>query len=296
MAELQAEIQGVNEEDAKTRGLCKVKRDQIRFMEEKLAAMRAQLQAKMEGIERWRIQMKAKFRVGDETLDQILGKEVLVSDQDSLETISRKISIKIEHPGDKKEFERTFAVYAEKLKAREQQIQKLVAKAQNMRSHLSELSESHDKDDQRLTELEQEGLKLRNEYSEVAMREQTLEHQRDDRQAQLELGIRKQGEDDFNEFLKKNEQVFKGVKKTYGTKVAEKIKQEHKREINELAMTQQLERRNAIRAVHSTIQRLSLVIESTEACDKLVPQINEVARDCDRGNRQEQRVRRRRRR
>eukprot|EP01022_Parablepharisma_sp_SALTPOND_P004400 TRINITY_DN120220_c1_g1_i1.p1 TRINITY_DN120220_c1_g1~~TRINITY_DN120220_c1_g1_i1.p1 ORF type:complete len:1293 (+),score=291.69 TRINITY_DN120220_c1_g1_i1:80-3880(+) len=275
--ETQQEIDLMGEQNV---GMKRVKEGQVRFMEEKLSAMKLQFQAKMEGIERWRIQMKAKFRVSEEENVEVVPKELLEDDAEIVTAVSRKVLIKIEHPEDKQEFEKLFNRYIGKIKEREQSIQKIAAKSENAKSRLEEITKEKINCEKRMSELEQESIKYKNEFNAISIKEKALERQRDDRNAQLELELQKQGEEDFIEFLKKNEAIFKGVKKTYGAKVAEKIKQEHKKEITDLAIAQQLERRNMIKDVHKTIQHLNQVIESTEAVDKLLPLIESLKKAC----------------
>lgn len=248
--------------------------DQLNFMQEKLATMKTQCQAKIECAERWRIQMKAKYKVSE--AEEAIPAEMLVFDPESIDELIKKMVIRVDHPEDKKQFEQLFRDYVQKVKDRELQIQKLTAKGQNMKNHIEELKENKEKDQKRLIELEQDNIKLKNDYNVICMNEKALEQQKEDRQSLLEIGLFKQGEDDFNDFLKKNEQVFKDVKKTYGKKILEKIKQEHKKEIGELAISQQLERRNAIRELHNAIQHITSVVDSHDAVAKLARPIQEV--------------------
>jgi len=258
----------------------KGKENQIKFMEDKLIKMKMLFQAKMEGIERWRIQMKAKYKVTDEDSKNLIPKELLENDNEILNSVTKKILIKIEHPGERQDFEKLLSDYLFKVKEREQEIQKIYAKLQNAKNRLDEVLQEKISNEKKLSEIDQETVKFKAEYNSILLKEKALEHQIFDRNAQLELELRKQGEEDFQEFLKKNEHIFKGVKKTYGAKMSEKIKQEHKKEIIELAICQQAERRNMIKDVHKTIQHLNEMIENTEIPEKLLPVINIHKKDC----------------
>ena len=278
MQELQAELQAGSTDPGMLKGQTKLKLDQLKFLEGKLATVRLHYQAKMESIERWRIQMKAKLQVtddGPEDRDLVLPTE---KEAEFLEAILKRVSIRIEDPDEKADFESTFQRYVERLKDREQNLHRCYAKTQNLKSHLTELVGARGTLSQTLKDCEQSNVKYKADLAGVLLRERALEQQKNDSAAQLEFELRRQGEDQFDEFLKKNEAIFKGVKRTYGAKIAEKIKQEHKKEINEIAIAQQLERRNEIRAVHTRLQELKFVLGGREESERLVVQLAEVER------------------
>jgi hypothetical protein len=83
-------------------GIKKIKESQIQVMEDKLSEAHLLFQAKMEAVERWKIQMKAKFEsLGEENIEQ----ELLADDAKTVETVYRKIVIKIEDRKEKTEFQ-----------------------------------------------------------------------------------------------------------------------------------------------------------------------------------------------
>ena len=187
--------------------------------------------------------------------------------------VYRKIAIKIEDPKEKNEFQEIFNKYIVLLKEREQAIQKILAREENLKSRVDDLVEEKKLCANRIDQLDQESMKLKSDVEVFASKEKDLEYQNDYRTAQLELELHKQGEEDFKEFLKKNEEIFKGVKRTYGNKIVEKIKMEHKKEITELAITQHADRKNMVKNVYKSIHHINEIVKTNETTEKLIPHI-----------------------
>lgn len=237
------------------KGRAKVKEGQIRLLEEKLMATKMQYQVKLEFIELWRVQMKAKLQINE-------NEEIApVKDEKYIESIINELGSSIKN---KQQFEETLRLYLQKAKDREQKIQKIVAKDENLKSHQDDLMEEKKIEDKKLQELDQESIALKNSYTTAILNEKTLEK------------LKKEKEDDLFTGGQKNEQIFSGVQKSLGTKAAQKIKKEHKKEISELEIAQQVHRRRAMRYAHSTIKRISKLIESKDIENYTVSQINSV--------------------
>lgn len=248
----------------------KFKMEQIRFLEEKLATIRGQYEAKLEGIERWRIKMKAKHRVEH---DLPLTPELLAGDQKLFEGVISKLGV---NTRDKEGVSKSFAEYAKILKEREQNIQKLMAKAQNVKTHIEELMTARHGDEKKLFALEQESIKYKTNYGEICANEKTLEREKEKKKGKLELGWHKREQGKFREYLKKNDELLKDVKKNYGTKMADKLKMERRKELGELALVQQIDRQSEIKNLHTTLQRITSVLDSAEPFDTLSSQIKLV--------------------
>ncbi len=254
----------------------RLRQEQVRFLEEKLGAITAQYNAKLEGAERWRVKAAAKYggRTASSSADEVAVTKQMLSNEEELVS---KALLKL---GDGERMKATVSDYRDKVKAREQNVQKLIAKAENVKSHIAELTETKTAEEKKLFALEQESLKYKDSYSEICVSEKTLEHQREDRRAKLEAGVMRKEEEGYRDFLKKNGENFSMLRQTYGIKMADKIKQDHRKEIGELALVHQLERRNAIRKAHSDLQRLTAVLDSTAMSDSLTAQLGMIIDTC----------------
>lgn len=69
-------------------------------------------------------------------------------------------------------------------------------------------------------------------------KEKVLSKSIEERQAQVEFQLFKIGEKNFDEYFKRHEDLFEGVKKIYGKKVADKMKSDQKREFTNMTVDQ----------------------------------------------------------
>lgn len=254
----------------------KLKAEQKKFCEDKLYSLKLQCSEKLEGIERWRIKMKAKHG-HDGPLPPVLATSELLRDDDELaENIKKKLLAGLSRAEDAEVAGGLFVEYIQKVKDREQTIQKGMAKAQNVKSHLGELMASRAGDEKKLFALEQESFKYKSSHSEIIILEKSLERQKEEKRAKGDSRSHSKEDEEYKQFIKKNNEAFKGVKKAYGAKVAEKMQLDHRKEIGELAYIQHAERRSEIKRVHGLLQRIGSTIESTSASEYLIAQTNLV--------------------
>lgn len=66
----------------------------------------------------------------------------------------------------------------------------------------------------------------KSELNQQKAQEKAWEKLIEERWNQLEFAIQKQGEENFEQYLNGNSEVFNNVKKTYGIKVTKKMKSE----------------------------------------------------------------------
>jgi hypothetical protein len=220
-------------------------------------ATKMQYQVKLEFIELWRVQMKAKLQIEEKDNKEIAP----VKDEKYIETINHELGSSIKN---KQQFEETLRIYIQKAKEREQKIQKIVAKDENLKSHQSDLMEEKKIEDKKLQELDQESIALKNSFTTAILNEKTLEKLKKEKEEELLTGGQK------------TEQMFSGVKKTLGNKAAQKMKTENKKEISELAIAQLVHRRKAMRYAHSTIKRISKLIDTKDIEETIHFHINSV--------------------
>ena len=111
---------------------------------------------------------------------------------------------------------------------------------------------------------------IRSQLKQASVREQAIELLMKERRAQLEFEILKQGEENFELYLESNSGVFSNVKKTYGSKISEKMKAEQKQEFINMIREQYEKRYNEIKKTHYQILDIDSKLDE---CDS---QLNEI--------------------
>lgn len=111
---------------------------------------------------------------------------------------------------------------------------------------------------------------IKSQLKQAQVREQAIELLMKERRAQLEFEILKQGEENFELYLESNSGVFSNVKKTYGSKISEKMKTEQKQEFINMIREQYEKRYNEIKTTHYQI------LDVDSKLDEWDNQLNEV--------------------
>lgn len=111
---------------------------------------------------------------------------------------------------------------------------------------------------------------IKSQMKQAQVREQAIELLMKERRAQLEFEILKQGEENFELYLESNSGVFSNVKKTYGSKISEKMKTEQKQEFINMIREQYEKRYNEIKTTHYQI------LDVDSKLDEWDNQLNEV--------------------
>ena len=255
-----------------------LRQEQVRFLNEKMAVAKLVFEEKLKAIEQWRIRMKAKLRVDEKVmLEPTISAEFLKDDSELTHNVLQRL---ITSAKSKKVTEITvkeaFNQYLSSLEEREQAIEKLLARMQNVKSHLTETLARHSEGEKKNQELEQEGMQCKSAYAEICVNEKSLEQKKMEKEDSASVSVKRKEEEDYKTFLRKNNEIFKGVKKTHGVNMVEKIKAEHKKEIGELALIKQVERKREIRKTHETLLKVKAILESQEVFEHLTSQINLV--------------------
>ena len=131
------------------------------------------------------------------------------------------------------------SLYLVKLKERETEIQRIMAKEYNLRLNLNKKTEEVKHVESKLENLEEENSVLRGHLMSLSVNEKALQQIITEEQAELQFGLMKQSEDQFQEYLKQHHHIFMGVKKTYGVRIMDKMKDEHKKEFSTMIVAQQ---------------------------------------------------------
>jgi len=252
-----------------------LKEEQIKFLTEKLGQMTKLFEEKLQGIEQWKLKMKAKFKISDENIDPV-NFELLKDDKEICEKICHRLIENIDNESQKSKIIELFSQYDSELLKREQEIQKLLAKSQNSNQHIEEIKTLKKQNDKKLKVLEQESIKYKTSYSEICISVKSLELQKNEAEKISTNKINTKETLEYEAFLSKNKDVFSSVKKNYGAKMAEKIKADHRKEIGELALIQQQIRRDEIKKQHKILQTANNVLDNEEPIQILENQINHV--------------------
>jgi len=94
----------------------------------------------------------------------------------------------------------------------------------------------------------------------VKARERLVE----ERNQELEFSITKQGEDQFDQYLTGNNDVFTSVKKTYGKKVSNKMEKDQREEFMEMVRFQFNKRREDMERIHEQILSVDKQLDDAE--------------------------------
>ena len=95
----------------------------------------------------------------------------------------------------------------------------------------------------------------------VAVREQAIKKLVGEKQCELEFATMQQGEQNFQKYLKDNSDIFSNVKRTYGAKVAEKMKLDQKKEFTSVNATQLRKRRQKLQEMHEGILAIDATLD-----------------------------------
>ena len=225
--------------------------------------------ARQDAIEKWKLKAKAHIYKDEE--DKIDNDELCLSDLDNsvLEAFLKNTLYKIEDFSSKKKLEEMLYLYVDRVTRRENSIQKYYNESIRVKDETD-----YTKD--RIRELETEitmnndYYQFKNQLKEVNSREKAIEMLMEERRSQLEYEILKQADDNFDLYLETNSEVFKNVKKTYGSKISEKMKAEQKQEFVDMIREQYEKRYTEIKTTHYQI------LDVDKELDQVDQQINQA--------------------
>lgn len=99
------------------------------------------------------------------------------------------------------------------------------------------------------------------DMANVAVKEQAIKKLVAEKKCELEFSTLQQGEQNFQKYLKDNQDIFSNVKRTYGAKVAEKMKQDQKKEFASVNATQLKKRRWKLQEMHDSIIKIDKILD-----------------------------------
>ena len=241
----------------------KAKAARLKECLEELRESKLELRTRQTVFDQWLLKKKAFLAKEEE--DKIESEELCISDLDNsiLESFLKNTLYKIEDFGSKKKLEEMLGFYIDKVARREKVIQKCYNDSLEVKAVLDESQKN-------LKEIQipdQEYHSIKNELKQVTTREKAIELLIEERRAQLEFEILKQGEENFELYLESNASVFTNVKKTYGSKISEKMKSEQKQEFIDMIRNQYQKRYDEIKETHFKILDID---KKLDECDKLI--------------------------
>jgi len=197
--------------------------------------------------------------------DKIDNEELCASDVDNsiLEAFLKNTLYKIEDFGSKKKLQEMLGFYIDKVARRE----KLVQNCFNDSQKLKKILENFHEELKTIQIPDQEYHSIKNELKQITLRQKAIELLVEERRSQLEFEILKQGEENFEDYLESNANVFSNVKKTYGSKISEKMKAEQKQEFIDMIRNQYMNRYNEIKTTHFAILDVD---KKLDECDTLI--------------------------
>jgi hypothetical protein len=241
----------------------KAKAGTLKQLLEDLRSTKLEFKERQHILDSWMLKTKAYLAREDE--DKIGNEELCISELDNsiLEAFLKNTLYKIEDFGSKKKLEEMLAFYIDKVARREKAIQECYCDSLEVKKHLDESKKQ-------LTSIQipdQEYHNVKNQLKQVTLRQKAIELLIEERRAQLEFEILKQGEENFEMYLESNSDVFTNVKKTYGNKISEKMKNEQKQEFIDMIKEQYEKRYNEIKTAHYEILDVDKKLDD---CDELI--------------------------
>lgn len=230
---------------------------------ETLRSTKLEYKCRHEVFDKWILKKKAFLSREDS--GNISNSELCNSELDNsiLEAFLKNTLYKIEDFGSKKKLEEMLGFYVDKVARREKAIQKCYVDSLEVKKLLDDTR----KNLKNVQIPDQEYHTIKNQLKQATLREKAIELLIEERRAQLEFEILKQGEENFEIYLESNSEVFTNVKKTYGNKISEKMKNEQKQEFIDMIRDQYQKRYDEIKTTHYQILDVD---KKLDECDRLI--------------------------
>lgn len=256
------EIQRDNQVITRFKGKCGKLQESL----EKLRLTKLEFKARQDIIENWKLRQAAYIAQHEQ--DKIDNEELCLSDLDNsvLEAFLKQTLYKIEDFSSKKKLEEMLSLYVDKVARRENAIQKCYNDSLSIKAALEDTRGRIRNIEEKLT-MDNEHHQVKNELKDAQSREKAIEQLMEERRSQLEFEILKQADNNFDLYVKSNAHVFKNVKKTYGSKISEKMKLEQKQEFVDMIREQYEKRYNEIKSAHYEILDVD---KKLDTCDDLI--------------------------
>ena len=218
------------------------------------------LDEKINEADQWKIHMSSMLKI---TKDDSLPKELLSESTELIECISQTLQTKAGN----EEIALVIKDYQKKLIDREQSIQKLVAKSQNLKSHVEELCSENEKYTINLKVMEKKGQEYKNKFREMCVNVKSLENKIKQRRDKIEAAL-KTKHDEYNKFIRTDDTFKKGGKL--------KQKKEASKNNDELELIKQEDQKKRIRTISERLRFVNNILGMSQNLEDLNIQINSV--------------------
>jgi hypothetical protein len=210
-------------------------------------------------------------------------KAYLIENQDSRLSIDQSIKVdldsavlqeflktnlfRIPDNATKREFEDMIGFFMEKTARREYSIQQSSGGIFSLNKDIEAKATERSSLEKKLFEEDNDYHIVKEELRKTILQEKAREKLIEERRHELEFNILKHGEENFEQYLNGNSEVFTTVKKTYGAKISQKMKAEQKEEFIELVKKQYQNRKEDISAIHFKILGID---KQLDECDRQI--------------------------
>ena len=232
--------------------------EEIKAMEDKYTLAKLSLDEKINEADQWKVNMSSMLKINK---DDSLPKELLIEVPELIESIIQTLQTK----AGSEEVALVIKDYQRKLIDREQFIQKLVAKSQNLKSHIEELSSENDKYTINLKVMEKKGQEYKNKFREMCVNVKSLENKIKQRRGKIEAAL-KAKHDEYNKFIRTENTFKKGGKQ----------KKEAAKNNDELELIKQEDQKKRIRTISERLRLVNNILGMSQNLEDLNIQINSV--------------------
>jgi len=215
--------------------------EEITAEENKYNVMSSLLDEKTQAIDQWKSNMKSILRV--DKMDS-LPKELLIPNPELLQAITKALK---EKGGEEAGY--VMKEYFKKLDEREQAVQKVMARIENIRNHVEELHTDNKEYTKKLEVMENEGQKQKTKFRELSVIAKSLENKI------------KKGEEKINALLKES---YKESMKKKGKKA------------NTFNAVKQKDRRQKIRTLYERLREVNRLLETNKDTEEIDMQMQSV--------------------
>jgi len=157
-------------------------------------------------------------------------------------------------------FESVLNVYNQKVATREEAIAEVDKQLNIAREEYESQRDELKKLTKKKEDLQNERITLKNKTSKLTAKDKLIRSESEKRRFELKEKMAKSDEERFAEYLKKYDDVFTDVKKTYGKKILQKMKEDHRKEFDALNQSRQEGRRAQIEDIYQRVDYYETVV------------------------------------
>lgn len=226
--------------------------------------LQATMKQKQALLEDWKIESKAFLLENEAGMKSIGQFEDTRFDPLVVEQFLKKNLYKLGDMGSKKEFEDMLGFYVDRTSSREDHIQSANSELLATRAESQQVDVERKDLEEKLFDQDHEYHQAKQALKENLILVKARERLVEERNQELEFSITKQGEDQFDQYLTGNNDVFTSVKKTYGKKVSNKMEKDQREEFMEMVRFQFNKRREDMERIHEQILSVDKQLDDAE--------------------------------